>query len=350
VGLEGWKRLIEEVTASNNRKGPYIYFTGGEPLTLGEEIWGEGGLVRFATQRGAAVNVNTNALAMTPQVALRLVKAGLARLHISLDTADLQLQDHLFGGKYSAGVLEGIYHVQLARELAGVSYPEIHTNCVLTNKNLELFPGLVRFVLEKRKQVTERIDPLSNDLLPHVIPVGGSSNDPLRPTAGEFTWFYERLWPEVCRIWEEHQEKLGVPKDKRRVLFGYFSNPFLRVEHRGGLAAYAQTSAAGRYGSLALARHCYVAPTQASITPDGYQFRCGSHAIRRLLPLGNVREQGVFANIRAGLPGLEALPQEEYCHGCALATLYINQSVEAKLKERLEGMIREASPKPETLG
>ena len=67
--------------------------------------------------------------------------------------------------------------------------------------------------------------------------------------------------------------------------------------------------------------------------------------LKRLL-----REQGVFANIRAGLPGLEALPQEEYCHGCALATLYINQSVEAKLKERLEGMIREASPKPETLG
>jgi MoaA/NifB/PqqE/SkfB family radical SAM enzyme len=338
VGLEGWKSLIAEVTANNENSGPYIYLTGGEPLVLGEQVWGEEGLVRFASQRGAAVNVNTNALLLTPAVALRLIRAGLARLHISLDTADRELQDHLFGSPHFARVLEGIYNVQLARELVDVTYPEIHTNCVLTSENLDLFPSLFGFILEKRKQVTVRTHPLASDLFPHVIPVGGAGNLPIRPRAEGFRRFYADIWPQVCRMWAEHQEQLGVPEDQRRVLFGYFTNPFLRVEHKGGLDAYVRASEEGRYGKLALSRHCYVAPTQASFTPDGFQYRCGSHAIRRLQPLGNLADGGVFDHIREGVAGLSELPQEDHCYGCALATLYINQAVETKLREKVVAM------------
>ena len=39
VDLEGWKEVIEDITINNNREGPYIYITGGEPLTLGEPKW-----------------------------------------------------------------------------------------------------------------------------------------------------------------------------------------------------------------------------------------------------------------------------------------------------------------------
>jgi len=38
--------------------------------------------------------------------------------------------------------------------------------------------------------------------------------------------------------------------------------------------------------------------------------------------------------------GLDDLPTEEQCYGCALATLYINQAVEAKLKEKVESLLR----------
>ena len=339
VGLDGWKGIVEEVTRVNEGTGPYIYITGGEPLILEEQIWGDDGLIQFATRRGASVNVNTNALMLTPEVALRFVKTGLARLHISLDTADEVLQNFLLGGERMEDVLEGIYNVQLARDLVGVGYPEIHTNCVLTRRNLDLFPDLFRFILAKRKETVDRGDPLFQDLFPHVIPVGGRSNDSMRPSVEGFRRFYDEIWPAVCQIWDEYQADKGVSKEERGRLFGYFSNPFLRVDHEGGLEAYVETSAQGRYGSLALPRYCYVAPTQGSFTPDGNQYRCGSHAIRRILPIGKAGEGGFFENVRSGIAGLDGLPQEEECFGCALATLYINQSVEKKLRDRLQEML-----------
>ncbi|NLG50054.1 MAG: radical SAM protein [Chloroflexi bacterium] len=339
VGLAGWKRVIDEVTADRDGGGPYIYVTGGEPLVLDEEIWGDDGLVHYATERGAGVNVNTNAILITPEVALRLIKAGLYRLHISLDTADAELQNYFYGGDYFQAVMEGIYNVQLARDLVGATYPVIHTNCVLTNRNLRLFPQLFEFILEKHKQTGDKSDPFFNDLFPHVIPVGGQSNQWLRPTEAEFELFYREVWQQVQDIWTRYQDEHNVPLEKRGDLFGYFSNPFLRVEHEGGLEAYVRASADGRYGSLALPDYCYVAPTQASFTPDGYQFRCGSHGIRRCMPLGNVREQGVFESIRGGIADLDSLPRHEYCDGCALACLYINQAVASRLRARLDELL-----------
>ena len=340
VGMESWRKIVDEVTADGDGEGPYVYITGGEPLLLGTELWGDEGLIRFATQRGAAVNVNTNASLITPEIALRLVRAGLAKLHVSLDTADERLHEFLRGREPLDRVLRGIYNVQLARDLLGVSYPVIHTNCVLTRKNLHGFPRLLAFLLEKRKQAVERDDPFAEDLLPHVIPVGGDGNRRLRPEEGEFREFYESVWAGVCRMWEDYQDGLGVAAENRRALFGYFSNPFLRVQHQGGLEAYVKASAEGRYGRLALSRQCYVAPTQAAFTPDGNQYRCGSHAIRRILPLGNIRRRGVFDSIREGIPGLADLPRQEHCYGCATATLYINQSVEVRLAEAVGEMLK----------
>jgi len=350
VGLDGWKRIIAEVTAGADGEGPYIYVTGGEPLILGEDLWGEDGLVRFATRRGARVNVNTNAMLLTPQVALRLIEAGLGNLHISLDAAPLgppglpfeeDLQDFPGGGQCYEEVLAGIYNVQLARDLVGVSYPLIHTNCVLTNRNLEKVGRLFSFLLDKHKQTADKDDPLYNDLFPHIIPVGGSDNVGLRPTAEQFRRFYEEVWSQMCDTWDRYQERQGLAKEDRQALTGFFRSPFLRVQHKGGLEAYVQASAEGRYGKPALARRCYVAPTQASFTPDGNQHYCGSHAIRRILAVGNAAERGVLASIRAGIAGLDALPTEEQCYGCALATLYINQSVEAMLNARLQALLDE---------
>ncbi|MHC4717612.1 MAG: radical SAM protein, partial [Planctomycetota bacterium] len=298
------------------------------------------GLIRFATRRGAAVNVNTNASLITPAIALRLVGAGLGKLHVSLDTADERLHAALRGGEALGDVLRGIYNVQLARDLLGVSHPVIHTNCVLTRKNLHDFPRLFAFLLEKRKQAVGGDDPFGQDLLPHVIPVGGDGNRRLRPGARAFREFYESVWDQVCRMWDAHQGDLGVAEEERRAPFGFFSSPFLRVEHRGGLEAYVKVSAEGRYGQLALSQHCYVAPTQAAFTPDGNQYRCGSHAVRRVLPIGNIGRQGVFDGIREGIPGLSDLPRPEHCHGCAMATLYINQSVETRLTDTVAEMLK----------
>jgi len=339
VDIQGWKRIIEAVTPRQDGPGCYIYMTGGEPLTLGEDLWGEEGLIRFATERGARVNLNTNAATLTPEVALRLIHSGLGRLHVSLDSADAAVHDQLAGGRRFQQVLQGIYNVQLARDLVGSAYPLIHVNCVLTNQNFDRFPELFTFLLEKRKRAVQRADPFSQDLLPHLIPVGGAENANLRPSAAEFLKFYTDVWAEVGAIWDRYQQELGLAQEARAPLFGPFSNPFLRVEHRGSLADYVQAAAEGRYGRLALSRHCYVAPTQAALTPDGFQYRCGSHAVRRILPVGNIRERALLDTIRDGVEGLEKLPEEEYCYGCALATLYINQAVEARLAAEVDTLL-----------
>ncbi len=338
VDLQSWKDIIAESTSNVDGAGPYIYITGGEPLLLGEDMWGDDGLIRFATERGAGVNVNTNASLITPEVALHFIKSGLGKLHISLDTPDKEMQNYLLGGDRFDMVMEGIYNVQIARDLVGAGYPVIHTNCVLTKKNLEHFPSLFAFILEKHKQTADKSDPFFNDLFMHVIPVGGPSNKPIRPSEDEFKRFYTEIWDTVSRMWEDYQDKVGVPEDKRGSLFGYFSNPFMRVKHKGGLDAYAKVSAEGIYGGLALSKHCYVAPTQAAFTPEGYQYRCGAHAIRHALPVGNINERGVFDSIKAGIPSLSELPIHEHCYGCALATLYINQAVESKLMEKAKAM------------
>jgi len=127
--------------------------------------------------------------------------------------------------------------------------------------------------------------------------------------------------------------KLRRPRQPRPALPGIAAAPAVP------LAACPDPAESTTAGGPAARTHPAPCPTQAAFACDGRQYACGSHAIRRILPLGNIAERGVFESIRAGLAAVEKLPQTEQCYGCALATLYINQSVEAKLKEKLESML-----------
>jgi hypothetical protein len=196
--VDDWKALLQEAAEPTP---PYVYLTGGDPLTLGAEVWGDEGLVAFAAKLGCAVNINTNGVLITPQVALQLVKVGLARLHISLDSADPQVQAELFQGAARAdAVWKGILNVQIAREVLGANHPQIHINCVLTARNLSGFPELLRSLLEARKVRSDGYegkptdDPLFRDFAFHLIPVGGSENALIRPTAEEWKQFYTETW------------------------------------------------------------------------------------------------------------------------------------------------------------
>ena len=118
--VDDWKALLTEAAEPIP---PYVYLTGGDPLQLGAEVWGDHGLVAFATELGSAVNINTNAALITPHVALQLVKVGLAKLHISLDSIDPEVQGQLFQGHQRLdAVLESLRtaHVVLAVAAAGL--------------------------------------------------------------------------------------------------------------------------------------------------------------------------------------------------------------------------------------
>jgi len=348
LSLDDWKDIVAQVAEPIP---PYVYITGGEPLLLGKDVWGDGGLVEFATNLGCAVNVNTNAALITPRVALQLVKVGTAKLHISLDSADPATQGELFGKRERGeAVLRGIYNVQIARELLGAIHPTVHINCVLTRRNLFQFPALLRFLLEIRQIRSANFDgkltadPVFNDFAFHLIPVGGSENDFLRPTAAEWKRFYTETWAEAEQVWQDYQVAVGVPPEERKALDAQvpFAHPFKRVSHRMTLDEYCERAARGIYWQGALTERCYVAPSQAFILPDGSQHWCGAHAIQRPPPLGNVREASVRENIRRNLKRLSELPTA-VCVNCAGATCVINQAIERNLSGQVAEWLEESA-------
>jgi len=348
--LSAWRDLVLELT-SGDQPRPYFSYTGGEPLTYGEGLYGPEGLIRLAAERGAASNVNTNALSLTPEVALSLVHAGTARLHISLDSPFPHVQDKLARGEGRfERIVAGIHNVQIAREAMQVDHPGIHINCVMTTRNLFDYPELVRFLLERKRVRTPgvegawRADPHYRDLGIHLIPVGGRENAPIRPSADEYRRFFEETWEDAARVWDTYQEVVGVPPDERVDYHNYafFANPYRRVQYRGDLGDYVAAAAESRQSTLGLGERCLVAPTQAFFLPDGSQHWCGGRAVTRPAPIGWREDGPVLDNAERALPLLPGIP-DDYCRGCPVATLFVNQSVEANLRQRVGKWIEEAT-------
>ena len=348
--LEDWRELLRSLAPASGL-GPYVYFTGGEPLLLGEGLWGSEGLIEAAGEAGAACNVNTNALALTPQAAVGLVRAGLGRIHISLDTHRPEVEDtiHQCEGRWRQ-IVRGLYNLQIAKAVLGAEHPVIHLNCVLTRLNADDFPAFLRFLLEMKPLVAEGLSP---DLDLHLIPVGGEQNRHLRLTAEEYGRFFTETWEAANAVWQEYQVERGVPEDKRGALQQKlpFLSPFHRVQQRGDLAEWAERAAEGLPASLALTSRCYVVPTQGFVLPDGAQYWCGGHAVARPQPVGNVLAHGVRENIQRSLSQVGSLPWEQ-CRSCPGATQAINQTVEARLRQAISEWLNpqqtaEAGPPPD---
>ncbi len=332
---EDWAAVIRGAAGDGN--GPYVSFTGGEPLLMGRELWGPEGLIRVAHEVGGACNLNTNALALTPQVALGLVSSGLRRIHISLDTHRAEIADaiHRCPGRWTQ-VVRGIHNIQVAKSVLGSAFPEIHLNCVLTTMSAADFPGFVRFLLGM-KPLGEGV---SSDMNMHVIPVGGEGNRGLRLSAEEYVRFFTDTWAEANAVWAEYQEERGVPEADRGPLEAKvpYMSPYHRVAQRGSLEEWAERAAEGRPSVEGLSDRCYVAPTQAFVLPDGSQYWCGGHSVSRPVPVGSVLEHDVRDNLRRALGQIAAMPGEA-CRGCAGATMAINQGVETRLRETIRAWL-----------
>ncbi|MBI2298451.1 MAG: radical SAM protein [Armatimonadetes bacterium] len=351
LALADWKRVVDEAADSGSK--PYIYLTGGEPLLWQRRLYGPDGLIRHAAALGCPANVNTNALRLSPATALRLVSSGLAKIHISLDSANPEVHDAMSGvpGRWERAVA-GIENLLIARELLGGDRPILHLNCVLTRDNAWGYPELVRWIVHTKPQRSPdhtggwRQDPFFRDLGAHLVPVGGEHNAGVRLTAPETRRFYEDTWPCAAAVWEEYQEEIGVTSDDR-VPFGdwaFFASAWLRVRQSGDLAEYAEAAAVGNYARLALGPRCHIVPTQAFVLPDGSQYWCGAHYIARPEPVGNVLRAGLMENIRQALSQVRHLPGP-YCGNCATATLFLNQGIEGALAKQVDECL-EAGPTP----
>jgi MoaA/NifB/PqqE/SkfB family radical SAM enzyme len=341
---EDWKALLSDLAPAEG-KGTYVYLTGGEPLMWREKLWGARGLIRAATRAGAACNLNTNALKLTPKAALGLVSSGLGRLHISLDTHRPEVQDaiHRKSGRWDQ-VVRGLHNLQIAKVLLDAKHPVIHLNCVLTNLNAWDFPDFLRFIVGMKPLVEGALSP---DLDLHLIPVGGEQNRDLRLTAEEYERFFTETWAAVNVVWLEYQVARGVPEDQRGALEAKipFLSPYHRVQQRGSLTEWARCAGEGQPANMAMMQRCYVAATQGFILPDGAQYWCGGHATSRPEAVGNVLQRSVRDNIRHGLGQLAAIPGP-HCRNCPGATQAINQTVEGRLRQTIAEWLNPEQPAP----
>ena len=353
--MEEWGRLVSELIQGDGQK-PYFSYTGGEPLTCGDALYGPEGLIRQAATAGAPSNINTNAFDLTLEVALKIVHAGAARLHVSLDTPDPEVMDELAGGTGRFDLItRGLYNLQVARELLGVNHPVVHINCVLTTRSIFEYPKLVGFLLDRKRVATPgvegppRADPHFRDLGIHLIPVGGPQNADIRPTADDYERFFTRTWEAASDVWETYQDARGT-EDEARVdydNYAFFANPYKRVEYRGELRDYCEAVAESTQSTLALGKRCLVAPTQAFFLPDGCQHWCGGHGVSRPEPMGHRSTGSAQGSIASSPSSLRQYPNE-FCTGCPVATLFINQGAENALNETVKGWIEEADSPPAT--
>ena len=336
LGMDDWKNIIDEVTENGNRRGIYIGISGGEPLLLGDFLYGDEGLIKYASDRGGVVNVNTNFHLLTPQIATSLIKSGTAKLHVSLDSPNEKIHDILeYKGTFRR-VWESIYSMQMAKKITGSKYPVLHINTVATKKNLKQFDNLLSALLVKRRLAEDysegntHTNPDLRDLAPHLILIGGKENAKLRPTEEDWDYFVNSTWPNASRIWDNFQIKHKVPRNKRTDLsqLCFFANPFTRVKHNQNIKEVIKNFVRGDYANTSLSEECYTAPTQAYVLANGDVYQCGSLSDSESKPIGNILETNSVKEIVKSDFNNPLGKKNPHCVSCYGCTLNINQQVE----------------------
>lgn len=105
-------------------------------------------MVRLAAGRGIAVGFNTNGTLLTAERAERLVDAGLAWLHVSVDGATAATYESIRDGAHFDRVRRGVEAIVAARARRGTGRPDISLVCVAMRRNHRELPALVRLAAE----------------------------------------------------------------------------------------------------------------------------------------------------------------------------------------------------------
>jgi radical SAM protein with 4Fe4S-binding SPASM domain len=112
----------------------------GEPLLAPRLI----DMVAYAAARGIAVGFNTNAQLLTPERSRRLVEAGVAWLHVSVDGATAETYERIRSGARFAQLELHVPALTAAAERRGNSRPEICLVFVAMRRNIRELPDVVR--------------------------------------------------------------------------------------------------------------------------------------------------------------------------------------------------------------
>jgi radical SAM protein with 4Fe4S-binding SPASM domain len=117
---------------------------------LGEPLLAPGlfEMVDLAAGRGIQVGFNTNGMLLTADRADRLVRVGLAWLHISLDGARAETYEAIRGGGDFSQVVRNIKALVAVKRKLRTTSPRLQLNFVAMRRNVEELPELVGLVAD----------------------------------------------------------------------------------------------------------------------------------------------------------------------------------------------------------
>ncbi|MFO7710529.1 MAG: radical SAM protein [Candidatus Woesearchaeota archaeon] len=132
ITLENFKRLVNDLKELGIKK---VRITGGEPL-LHPDLFE---MIRSVKEQDLFIEICTNGILVTEEMAKKLVSAGVDQVSISLDAGDESLHDRIRGNK---GAFER--SVQAFRHLRKHdSFLKLHCNTVIMNENYRNLDKLV---------------------------------------------------------------------------------------------------------------------------------------------------------------------------------------------------------------
>ena len=136
IMLGDFRRLIDDLPGLER-----LTLQGlGEPLLVPHLVE----MVAYAADRGVAVGFNTNGTLLTDAKAERLIGAGLAWLHVSVDGATPATYTSIRSGSSFDRVRRGVAAIVEARRRLGSDRPDVQMVFVAMRRNHRELPALVR--------------------------------------------------------------------------------------------------------------------------------------------------------------------------------------------------------------
>ncbi len=154
---------------------PHISFGGGEPL-LRKDIFT---LIKYAGDRGIAVELLSNGMLIDEAVVEKLVDCGLRAVSVSLDSPNAEVHNAIRRSDCFDAVIDAIK----AMVRQGI---RVEVNSAFTKLNLREFPGVVKLSKELGASVVRAV---------RLVSLGrAEENDELvSPESEDYHWFSDRL-------------------------------------------------------------------------------------------------------------------------------------------------------------
>jgi radical SAM protein with 4Fe4S-binding SPASM domain len=283
LAYEQVTRLLDELAGLGCQK---VHFSGGEPMLRSDLV----DIITYARKLKLRVTLTTNGTLLDRKLGKALVKAGLNRMCVSIDSPSRRVHDWMRGrdGAFKA-TIRGIKEFQQAVNERGVSLP-VQVNTVVSRENYASLAGLPDFVHELG----------AKSIL--LMPVDDPSGE-LLLNRRRLQDFNQRIAPAFA----DRALVLGLIKNKMEA-FPFGLSPNEVSESRQG--NYAHSFYAGH--------PCYAPWIHTLVTADGRVAPCCS-APR--FTLGDIHRQSIgeiwsgeaYQQLRANMREGRPLP---HCAGC----------------------------------